>query len=199
MSFRPAGNNPWSAGDDPIHCWIYTSPWLTCQVIKLIKRSMSSSVSGNNTPCPLTKDVHYMNSNQNSISKRVYCFINYKYTINTHLRTRSHTDRDNPSWFQCCSFLRLKPWWRHQMDIFSALLSLCVGNSPITGQFPSQRPVTRSFDVFFDLRLNKRLSKQPRYRWSERPSRSLWSHCNASHIGTRANVLTNEQLSFLSA
>ena len=36
----------------------------------------------------------------------------------------------------------------------------CAGNSPVTGGFPSQRPVTRSFDVFFDLRLNKRLSKQ---------------------------------------
>ena len=39
-----------------------------------------------------------------------------------------------------------------------ALLALCEGNSPVTGEFPSQRPVTRSFDVFFDLRLNKRLS-----------------------------------------
>ena len=51
-------------------------------------------------------------------------------------------------------------WWRHQMETFSALLALCVGNSPVTGEFPSQRPVTRSFDVFFALRLNKRLSKQ---------------------------------------
>ena len=40
------------------------------------------------------------------------------------------------------------------MEIFSALLAICVGNSPITGEFPAQRPVTRSFDVFFDLRLN---------------------------------------------
>ena len=44
-------------------------------------------------------------------------------------------------------------WWRHQMETFSALLALCAGNSPVTGEFPSQRPVTRSFDVFFDLRL----------------------------------------------
>ena len=51
-------------------------------------------------------------------------------------------------------------WWRHQMEIFSASLVLCAGNSPVTGEFPLQRPVTRSFDVFFDLRLNKRLSKQ---------------------------------------
>ena len=45
------------------------------------------------------------------------------------------------------------------METFSALLALCVGNSPVTGEFPSQRPVTLGFDVFFDLRLNKRLSK----------------------------------------
>ena len=51
-------------------------------------------------------------------------------------------------------------WWRHQMEAFSALLAICVGNSPVSGEFPTQRPVTRSFDVFFDLRLNKRLSKQ---------------------------------------
>ena len=50
-------------------------------------------------------------------------------------------------------------WWRHQMETFSALLALCVGNSPVTGEFPAQRPVTRSFDVFFDLHLNKWLSK----------------------------------------
>ena len=52
------------------------------------------------------------------------------------------------------------PWWRHQMETFSALLALCEGNQPATGEFPSQRPVTRSFDDLFDLRLNKRLSKQ---------------------------------------
>ena len=44
--------------------------------------------------------------------------------------------------------------------------------------WPSQRPVTRSFDVFFDLRLNKRLSKQSWGWWFETPSRSLWRHCN---------------------
>ena len=46
------------------------------------------------------------------------------------------------------------------METFSALLSICAGNSPVTGEFHAQRPVTRSFDVFFDLRLNKRWSKQ---------------------------------------
>ena len=53
-----------------------------------------------------------------------------------------------------------KTWWRHQMETFSALLAFCAENSPVTGEFPTQRPVTRRFDVFFDLRLNKQLSKQ---------------------------------------
>ena len=42
------------------------------------------------------------------------------------------------------------------METFSALLTLCVGNSPVAGEFPSQTPVPRSFDIFFDLRVNKR-------------------------------------------
>ena len=46
------------------------------------------------------------------------------------------------------------------METFSALLAICAGNSPVPGELPTQRPVTQSFDVFFDLRPNKRLSKQ---------------------------------------
>ena len=69
-------------------------------------------------------------------------------------------------------------WWRHQMETFSALLALCAGNSPVAGEFPAQRPVTRSFDVSFDLRLNKQFSKQSWGWWFEAPSHSLWSHCN---------------------
>ena len=69
-------------------------------------------------------------------------------------------------------------WWRHQLETFPALLALCARNSPVTGEFPSQRPVTRSFDVFFDLRLNKRLSKQSQGWWFETPSCPFWRHCN---------------------
>ena len=46
------------------------------------------------------------------------------------------------------------------MKTFSALLAICAGNSPVAGEFPTQRPAAQSFDVFFDPRLNKRLSKQ---------------------------------------
>ena len=49
-------------------------------------------------------------------------------------------------------------WWRHH-ETFSALLALCAGDSPVTDEFPAQRPMTQSFDGFFYLRLNKQLSK----------------------------------------
>ena len=96
-------------------------------------------------------------------------------------------------------------WWRQQMETLSALLALCAGNSLVTGErcdmafiepmhrnkpnityllvtgeFPSQRPVTRSYDVFFDLHLNTWLNKQSRHWWFGMPSCSLWQHCNES-------------------
>ena len=73
----------------------------------------------------------------------------------------------------------LYPWWRHQIETFSALLTLCEWNPPVTGGFLSQRPVKRNFEIIFDLRMNKRFSKQSRGQWFETPSRSLWLHCNA--------------------
>ena len=64
-----------------------------------------------------------------------------------------------------------RSWWRHPMKTFSALLAICAGHWPVNGEFPTQRPMTRSFDVFFDLRQNKRLSKQSWGWWFETPSR----------------------------
>ena len=64
------------------------------------------------------------------------------------------------------------------METFSELLALYAGKSPVTDEFPAQRPVAQSFYVFFDLRLNKSLSKQSWGWWFETPSRSLWRHRN---------------------
>ena len=68
-------------------------------------------------------------------------------------------------------------------NIFRVTGHLC-GNSPVTDEFPTKRPVTRSFDVFFDLhlRLNKRLSKQWWGCWFETPSRPLWRHSNVRYF-----------------
>ena len=64
------------------------------------------------------------------------------------------------------------------MEIFSTLQPLCADNSPVACEFPAQRPVTLSFDVFYDLCLNKWLSKQSWGWWFEMPTHSLWLHYN---------------------
>ena len=68
------------------------------------------------------------------------------------------------------------------METVSALLAICAGNSPVPGEFPTQRPATRGFDVFFDPRPEKRLSKQWWSWWLETPSHSLWRHRNVLAI-----------------
>ena len=78
--------------------------------------------------------------------------------------------------------------WRHQMETFSALLAICAGNSPVPGEFPAQRPVTRSFDVFFDLRLNKRLNKQSWGWWFMTQSCPLWRHRNEQNTYKNWNI-----------
>ena len=78
-------------------------------------------------------------------------------------------------------------WWRHQMGTFYALLAICVWNLPVLGEFPTQKPVTRSLDVFFDLRLNKRLSKHTWGWWFETLPRPLWRHNNVKHINNSNN------------
>ena len=102
-----------------------------------------------------------------------YQFIEWVWKI--HLQTYFHISMDQ----------RGNPWWRHQMETFSDLLAICAGNSPVTGEFPAQRPVTRSFGVFFDLRLNKRLSKHSWGWWFDTHSPPLWRHSNAE----RQNVV----------
>ena len=79
-------------------------------------------------------------------------------------------------------------WCRHQMEAFSGLLAICAGNSPVTGEFPTQRPVTRSFDISFDLCINKRLRKQSRRRWFATPSHSFWRHCNRNVLNEIRHV-----------
>ena len=90
--------------------------------------------------------------------------------------------------------MRLGTWWRQQMETFSALLAICAGNSPVNGEFPTQRPVTRSFEVFFDLRLNKRLSEHSWGWWFETPLGPLWRHCNEiDHISPPGTPDINTQ------
>ena len=99
----------------------------------------------------------------------------YSYTKPTFCPLRSDFGMS-----QSCGIMYTR--WRHQMETFAALLAICAGNSPVPSEFRAQRPVTRSFDVFFDLRLNKPLSKQWWGWWFETLSRPLWRHCNDAHL-----------------
>ena len=110
--------------------------------------------------------------------KNVNCVTRYQTIIRTSMRTVLNIK-------QICSikYAFCLAWWRHEMETFSALLALCAGNSPVTGEFPTQRPETQSFDIFLDLRLNKPLSKQSWGWWFETPSRSLWRHSNVFSLG----------------
>ena len=83
-------------------------------------------------------------------------------------------------------------WWRHQMETFSVLLALCAGNSPVSGEFAAQRPVTRIFDVFFDLRLIKRLNKHSRGWWFETLLRPLWRQCNIPYLSCVVSTVTDD-------
>ena len=99
-------------------------------------------------------------------------------------KSASHNLHQNTTKRELCTyFLGRTAWWRHQMEIFSALLAICAGNSPVPGEFPRQRPVTGSFGVCLDLRPNKRLNKLSWGWWFEAPSRPLWRHCNMYTTG----------------
>ena len=95
-----------------------------------------------------------------------------KKTLNSHWNSR---------WCLTCKY---ETAWRstNHDDVTKWKHFLCCwplwGESTGHRWIPPQRPVARSCDVFFDLRLNKRLSKQSRRQWFETPSHSLWRHCN---------------------
>ena len=81
-------------------------------------------------------------------------------------------------------------WWRHQIETFSALLVICAGNSPVPVNSPQKGQWrTRSFHVFFNLRLNKRLSKQAWGWWFETISCPLWRHCNVDSSRDRSDPI----------
>ena len=102
----------------------------------------------------------------------------------------------------CCQSSYARSWWRHQMETFAVLLAICAGNSPVPGEFPSQRPVTQTFDVYFYLRLNKRLSKRSWGWWFETLSSPLWRHSSMQQglattlITGKGNLLYGSALCF---
>ena len=93
-------------------------------------------------------------------SSKVQYFHSRKCNWKCHLQNGGHLSRPQCVNYDmnsrsCSRRKRVISWWRHQIETFSGLLAICAGNSPVTGEFPTQRPMTRSFDAFFDVCLNK--------------------------------------------
>ena len=78
-------------------------------------------------------------------------------------------------------YVTLIPWWRHQMGTFSALLAICAGHSPVTGEFPAHSPVTRSMFVLICAWINGSVNNGEAGDF-ETPSRPLWRHCNVDYL-----------------
>ena len=109
-----------------------------------------------------------------------------RYKITSYLIDQAPTQNDPCTWemyplllsyglmYHTC--ITKLSWWRHQLE--TLVTGPLCGEFTGPGEIPTQRPVTRSFDVFFDLGLNKRLTKQPWVWWFETPAWSLWRQCN---------------------
>ena len=152
-----------------MNCWYWTKRWY----------GRSSALQ--------SRDLFHQVFNRNSVSMEiVFC---YNSIAEAHVTAEFCTWHDNTRITRNRMKNDLLEWKKFYLmwitvarfmmtSSFSALLAICAGNSPVPGEFPAQRPVTRNFDVFFDLCLNKRLSKQSWGWWFETPSWSLWRHSN---------------------
>ena len=89
-----------------------------------------------------------------------------------------------------CAALSFVVLWLKHDDVIKWKHFPRYWNLPVTSEFPAQRPVTRSFDIFFDLRLNKRLSKQSWGWWFETQSCSLYRHCNVKLLRVTCYLFT---------
>ena len=119
-------------------------------------------------------------------------------TLGPSILNWGHNDRCyRSSYYNQQHCFNIEAWMMTSSNgsIFRVTGLLC-GEFTGPGEFPTQRPVTRSFDVFFDLDLNKWLSKQPWGWWLETPSSSLWRHCNEWHTFYRRHFETWKNILF---
>ena len=130
-------------------------------------------------PIWLIKATHSIWVYDNITAQMSRCHSVSSHQLHHFVPISKHLYRDNIALYLYTYWLT---WWRHQMETFSALLAICAGNSPVPGEFPAQRPVTRSFDVFFHLRLNKHLNKQSWGWWFETVPPPLWRHSNGNYL-----------------
>ena len=159
------------------------------QICNSCYRFCQSTILNNSSQSPLfPRELNFSRLQKRLLKQQRYFLVILQKITHIILPIDSHhhyrfTNNDN-CWCLCRTIIFTISqkvfilWWRHQMETFSASLALCAGYTLVTGEFPSQRPVTGSFDIFFDLRLNKQLSKQSWGWWFETPSSPLWRQCN---------------------
>ena len=160
----PANNN---GSIKSLHYWPIVSPSVT-NGFPLERVSDSENVS---MPCHYVVGVHVSTHFISITTQQTHC------TIMTSLLRQNDVILTSKG---------------HRFDVITTLLLRHVFSGyehSIMFECPSQRPLTRSFDVFFDLRLNIRLSKQLWSWWFETPSRSLWRHCNGRRWATSATCV----------
>ena len=140
---------------------------VVCKVLAILVVSMWSGVH-HFTNCRDKSRRHF------EIHRKIFLNRKRNQIIHNHPFLKNHALLCRACWWHIQAKQRrsLRQTWCHQMETLSVLL--------VTGEFPAQRPVTRNFDIFFDLRLNKRLSKQSWGWWFEMPSRPIWRHSNDS-------------------
>ena len=146
-------------------CRWFQTPWRSCDVAVIDTRSLPG---GNITPdIDITMTSHECHEVSNH--RPLECLFNtlFRLTTTKYQRPTAPTicqgNRPVTGRFPSLMASNVETCWRHQMETFSSSLAICTGNTQVPGEFPAQRPVTRSFDVFFDLRLNKRLGNQPNW------------------------------------
>ena len=168
LSLDPHATCPFSASDYIGHCW----GWLIANHCEYTPSIRGINLSGG----PYSNSVKAINTLNKvaDILQTAFLKLIYEYD-------NCCTFIEISSKFFEISSLRCNKQSSFHDDVInwknnSVLLAFCAGNSPVPGEFPAQRPVTRSFDVFFDLQLNKQLSKQRWRWWFETSSHSLRRH-----------------------
>ena len=135
-----------------------------------------------------TKNIHQFDGNiLNQIS--FWNSVTYWYKWNKHVQCKFFTKCNcigqkyvwcNTSPIQSHTFIMYQSMMTSSNGNFFRVTGPLCGEFTGPGEFPAQRPVKRSFDVFFDLRLIKRLNKQAWGWWFDTPSWSLWRQCNVN-------------------
>ena len=105
-------------------------------------RLVLSLFSWNNLTSALWNNIH-----KSQFSGKIKIYIQFC-PLNGAISIHNHFQNPDYSWYKSTHMMT------SSNGNISALLARCAGNSPVTDEFPTQRPVTRSFDISLICALN---------------------------------------------